>query len=169
MINFCNRAVILIVAIVATAWVAKVNHKTDFIKEIRDEIKEIRAEINGIFRRLSPAVVISESPLKLSALGKQIAEDINVQDWIDKIKLDTKDMVSEENIDAYEVQKKCFEYANEDLLADVMEIDVSLGKRMKDSAYNHGLEIGHVQKVVAVVLRDKILKELGLTLKDSSK
>ena len=65
-------------------WIGGMNaHKaavTEFMAEIRDDIK-------SILRRLSPAVA-SGSPLRLTDLGKAIAESLEASTWPNVLRQD---------------------------------------------------------------------------------
>ena len=144
------------------AWVGKMNSDMstvkDFIKEIRDDIKEI-------FKCLPPVTATSKSPIQLTDLGEEVADEIAVETWAHELKQKINTEL-EGKPDPYEVQEICFQYAEKHLFDAIKEFDEddALAKKIKGSAYNHGLELDQVLMVVGIVLRDKALADLDLEL-----
>lgn len=155
--------IIILVAIIiaVTSWVTKVNVSrstlADFIKEIRDDIKKI-------FDRLPAPTIASQSPIRLTDLGNEIATEIKVHEWISDYAARLSGSI--ESKSAYDIQEFCFQQAQEKLLADVESGVVTriTGEDIKMSAYNHGLELKGVFDVVGVVLRDEMLKRLNIDM-----
>ena len=127
-------------------WIGGMNaHKaavTEFMAEIRDDIK-------SILRRLSP-VVASGSPLRLTDLGKAIAESLEASTWAERVApgLETR----AEGMPPYEIQDLCSDYVRKEAV-----FDEAQQAKIKESAYNNGLERDQVLDVLMVVLRDRLL------------
>ena len=63
-----------------SGWKTGVDNDRSAFKEFMQEIRE---KINEIFLRLpSPKVTVTESPLRLSKFGKQLAEEIKAEQWV---------------------------------------------------------------------------------------
>ena len=143
-------------------WEGQVDADRTSFKEF---MRKIERKLDQIFDRLPPSpVTTSRSPLQLTDLGKQIAEEIDVQTWVHHFKQKIKGRIAEHN--PYEVQEVCFKYADENLLDDIKDVDQGevWVKKIKGSAYDHGLPLEDVLKVAGIVLRDKMLEDLNLEL-----
>lgn len=138
---------------------------TDFMQEIRTDVKEI-------FLRLPAETARSSSPITLTELGQQIAEEIKVDTWLNEYTEKVQKGIQPDT-NPYEIQEACFRYADEQFMEDltavteinkaVSEIDKSAIKAdIELSAYNHGLPLDKVLRVVGVKLRDNILRNFNL-------
>ena len=158
--------ILIVITVLATNWITKVNASrstlAEFIKEIRDDIKKI-------FDRLPAPTVASQSPIRLTDLGREIAEEIKVSEWVSECADGLQGRI--ESKSAYDIQEFCFQYAQNELIEDLgktvtdsTELQSALFPAVEDiklSAYNHGLELKQVLEVVGVMLRDEMLKRSG--------
>jgi len=155
---------LIVLAVVLTNWITKVNFTrstlVSFIEEIRGDIKEI-------FRRLPAETALSSSPITLTELGQQVAEEIKVDSWLNKYVGNVQKQISPDT-NPYEIQDVCFRYADEQLMEEltrVAETNKSASFIKADielSAYNHGLTLDKVTRVVGVKLRDQILRNFNM-------
>ena len=66
-------------------------------------------------------------------------------------------MVGErQNKQPYEIQEFCFKFANDE------EYDPKMVSKIQASAYNHGVDIDQIKRVLAIELRDALLRKLSL-------
>ncbi len=153
--------ILIVITVIATNWITKVNASrstlAEFIKEIRDDIKKI-------FDRLPAPTIASQSPIRLTDLGREIAEEIKVREWVSECADRLHGRI--ESKSAYDIQEFCFQYAKQELIGDLEEGIISLinSEDIKTSAYNHGLELKQVLEVVGVMLRDEMLKRSGIAM-----
>ena len=127
-------------------WHGKVNSDRssfkEFMKEVRDDIKEI-------LQRLPNPPLSASSPLRLTDFGEKIAHNISAGEWADQI----VEEVSKEVIgkSPYEIQEFCFTH--------VQSLKVSPDQKLllDNCAYEHGIDVETVLKVLGVVVRDKLL------------
>lgn len=133
------------------------DHKilVDFMQEIRDEVKEI-------FKRLPALTTQPGSPTTLTDLGKEIAQEIQIAQWVPQYAREHLSALRGEN--PYEVQKACLYHART-----FLENHLSKAKMddtvdaMKMSAFQHGVSLEQVQDVAGIALRDEVLKLLNIS------
>lgn len=124
---------------------------------IEKAITTIQNDIKGILRALPPKPIETDSPIRLNDLGRKISSELDAANWAEN-KVD--DLIEDlRDKQPYEIQEYCFEYVTGKGFVDS---DDRL-RQVNDSAYNHGLDVGQVLRVVGVELRDVILKRLGLS------
>lgn len=137
--------------IAVSIWGGRVQeHKkgvTEFMKEIRDDIKKI-------FDRLPPNPVGAGSPMKLTELGEEISKEISAKQWAIRT---AESLVGKiEGKKEFEVYDFCVKYVNEDFQPTEEQNDM-----LRESAYEHGIKNEQVLGVLAVELRDALLKLAG--------
>ena len=142
-------------------WAGRVMTKqaafSEFMKEMKGEIKEISTNVARILTRLDriDRDVISESPLRLTNLGEQVADTLEADDWAEKIAEDVYDEVQGKR--KYEIQIFSFEYAkDEDNFSDG-ELEL-----IQEIAYDHGMTESRVRRVLGIKIKDKLISMLGL-------
>ncbi len=144
-------SVTLVLAITAFAyrygkWQGEVN--SDRI-QFGKFIEEIRRDIKDILSRLQPSPTASASPIQLTVIGERISENINARSWAEKI---ANEMVDEtKELDSLEIQNMSFEKAQE------FTPDEDMHKKMRDSAFQEGIDLDGIRKVLGVELRDRLL------------
>ncbi len=138
-------------------WKGQVDTDRDNFKEF---MAEVRKKLDEIFERLPPKTATSESPIKLTSLGKKVSQEIQASGWA---KQAASSLISQvENKSHYDIQEFCLEHVKgESVLTEEMD------KMVKSSAYNNGIEKGQVLRVLAVELRDAIFEQLNMD-KDAS-
>ncbi len=122
------------------------------IRELRAEIRAIRADIGHILRQLQPVAGQEYRPLRLSELGERIAVEIGADAWARVASRELKDRV--EGGDPYDLQEFCFEFANRDF-----KPDGEFLARINSSAYEHGVHRSKVLDVLAIALRDELIRQ----------
>ena len=125
---------------------------TDFMAEIRTDVKKI-------FQRME-STVSGESPLKLTELGQSISETLGAAAWAERTAKETADKIPDKQ--PYVIQTYCFDFVRRsDMLSD------ELTRKIQESAYNNGIEVARVEDVLAIELRDALLKIHGLAPAES--
>ena len=135
-------------------WIGSVNtdrkNFSGFMTDIRGDIKDIREKISGILLSIKSPSITSDSPLRLSELGKRVSVNINAEDWA---KVKAREIVEKtRDLDVFQIQELSFETALN------FEPEEELSKKMRDSAFKEGINLNDVRKVFAVVLRDELLE-----------
>lgn len=137
----------------AGTWVGNMNAMktvfTGFMQEIRDDIKKI-------FSKLPSDTLQATSPLRLSDKGKGVSSKTGAAAWA-KLKaeeLPDKDVPQT----AYDIQAFCFDL----IRAGDFDPGEELKSKMKTAAFEHGTSIADVENVLAIELRDELLKRRGL-------
>ena len=132
----------------------------DFKETVGKAIGEIQRDIKQILGRLPPVAVVSESPLRLTDLGKQISTELNAGEWATQLANTVIDQLQGKQ--PFEIQEFCFDYVTSEKFMGSQERK----NQVQNSAYSHGLEVDQIQRVFGIELRDVILKRLGLQAPD---
>ena len=119
-------------------------------------LKQVEEKITNIPERLlSPAVVETNSPIKLSDFGRKISANLSVDRWAANHALRLVDKASGKQ--EFEIFEMCVEY-----VADQFDSDLDLNKNSRKGAYEVGTDVEKVKRVYAVELRDALLAHLDL-------
>ncbi len=134
----------------------KVDERLDCVdRKIETNSTAINQLRQIVFTRLNIPSVTSESPLRLSELGKTLSEEIDAGAWVERIADQLK--VSVAGKDAYEIQSFCFDYVeNTDQYSDQER------RIIHKVAYQRGIMAEEIRRVLAIELRDKLLEHTGL-------
>ena len=98
----------------------------------------------------------SKSPIVLTESGEELAEEVSAQEWVDRVSGTLKEEVKD--LDAYGIQDFCFEYVDRE----ENQYNPEEEKVIRDSAFKRGISTYYIRQVLAIKLRDKLLKEAGL-------
>lgn len=153
---FSTPVIVTAVVVVASAfigvgvWIGRVNSDRASFKEF---MQEIRSDIKRIFERLPPATIAGQSPIRLTELGKKIADEIGAEELVSPhvvgIGSKAKDKIE------YEIQEMCFKFIDE-----MYPTLTPLPKaKIQTAAYDNGIDVGQVLDVLRVVLRDAVLNQ----------
>ncbi len=147
----------LVIAAIGAAWRYGVwrgkvdSDRTNF----QQFMQEVRADIKQILGRLPPPPPVSaSSPLRLTDLGRQISQDTGAEKWAESAFAELLEEI--EGKDPFGIQTIAFDYANQFAPSD------GLLAKMRNSAFDNGLDLEGVRRVLGVVLRDLLLRERGL-------
>ena len=119
-----------------------------------ESLKQVEEKITNIPERLlSPAVVETNSPIKLSDFGRKISANLSVDRWAadHALRLVNKASGKQE----FEIFEMCVKY-----VADQFDSDLDLNKYSRKGAYEVGTDVEKVKRVYAVELRDALLAHL---------
>ncbi|MCY4673252.1 MAG: hypothetical protein OXD43_05725 [Bacteroidetes bacterium] len=137
-------------------WKGKVDTLLESIVKDLERIGEELTELRKIvFSRFGNSVISSDSPLRLTAFGETISREITAQAWVERV----ADSLYEDikGMDAYEIQVFCFEYVES-----TDEYSNEEQKAIRHAAYKRGIKTKDIRQVLAIELRDKLLKNAGL-------
>ncbi len=156
----------IVTAIIAAAgallgigiWVGAI---TTNVKTLKGFMTEIRDDIKKIFERLpapttASTTTASNSPIRLTELGTQISEKLDAKAWAtaEAEKLFGKT----EGADALGIQEAAFEHAQN------FEPPEELLGKMRNSAFERGVDLDGVRDVLGVELRDVLLDRRSIHL-----
>ncbi len=130
----------------------------EFMNEIRRDIKEIRDRLTGGI----PPAVEPGSPLQLTEYGEKLAKSLDAEQWAEKESAGLLPKV--QGKDAYEVQELCSAY-----VFDELKPTEAQERTMRKCMYEHGATRTHVNEVLSLVLRNRLLRELGFNVSCSLK
>ncbi len=120
-------------------------------EEIKRDIDVIREDIKRILNLLpsTPALVQGDSPLRLTEFGKQVSASMRAPAWAGQVALELKHELAGKQ--PYQIDAMSRKYVQDDLSDEMKE-------RVAIAAYEFGIEEDGVHRVLAVVLRDKLLE-----------
>ena len=127
--------------------------------EIRDDIKNINKRLEKIFHLLPKPIEATTSPRSLTDYGKELSEKIGASEISDTILSEVTEQVKDFN--AYQIQEHCFVFSKDELLENLKNDNPDIYKKIHDVAFEEGLEIEKLTRVIALELRDKILSDLN--------
>ena len=138
--------------------------KDEFARTVGGSIETIQTDIKRIFRLLSEGdTVESSSPLRLTDLGRTISGFLEAGNWARTTAEKVASEIPKSEVHPYGIQSYCFEYVKR-----VDTISESLRRKVQEAAFNNGIEINKVERVLAIELRDVLLKRFGLEAPEKS-
>ena len=155
-----SAATILLVAIIRglmkySEWKGGVNSDrksfSEFIKETKGILEEIRNDIKQIFHKLDPPVAESKSPMQLTEYGEELSQKLNAQDWAERTAPTVLAKVSGKQ--PFEIHNFCKDF--------VQEFSVKTHPDVFERSYESGITDENMKIVLAIVLRDELLKQIG--------
>ena len=133
------------------------------VDELKLRVDELKARVDDIWglvaKHWGHPIEGANSPRALTDYGTSIAKDVNAKDiaklFVDKISANAKEM------NAYEIQEYCFEYAEQELLEELKNNHKTHYETITNYAYEKGMDISNVERVIGFVLRDAVLEKSG--------
>ena len=119
-------------------------------KAFSDLLSEVRDDVKRLLRRTPGGTVAGRSRLGLTDLGKKVSRKIAGAEWARRLAPDLKEQLAGKA--AYEIQAACMEYAR------TLELSGDEKTLVLEVAFEHGLAESDVREVVAIELRDRLLK-----------
>ena len=133
------------------------------VSEIKKDLETLTKRVDKIyevfFERGLGKTLESQSPIKLNQLGREIADELDLDSIADIHTLALK--AQAENLNPYEIQQLCFRYAQNDLADELQDKAPEQFKAISLTAFNKGIPREDVLKIIGVLLRDRILKLMG--------
>ena len=129
----------------------KLDQFSDFAKEVRQDLKEVRQDIKQIFLRLPPPPVAGDSPLQLTDFGEKMADFTKAKSWASDLAPSLRADVAGKR--PFEVDEFSRSFVHGRLSDDMKE-------SVAACAYEFGVERDAVLKVLQVVLRNELLRQI---------
>ena len=150
-----NPIVFVLILTIATGlfyagrWTGNVNTDRENFKNF---MKEIRDKIDKIFERLpAPPPIATSSPLQLTDFGEKISACADGKNAADAI---ANEIVQQaEGMNPYQIQEFSKEY-----MKNTFEPTPDQFTKFGNCAYEHGVKYDQVLEVIAIELRDRLLK-----------
>ena len=112
-----------------------------------------------IISKFGRSVEQADSPVTVTDYGKDLSGRINaeavVDVYADNLYEETKGM------NAYQVQEHCFIFCKEKLLNDLEKKDKAKFDNLSAVAFDEGIEIEKLMRIVGILLRDRVLSMKG--------
>ena len=145
--------------IVIGRWVGAVNADRgtfrSSVEALRDEIREIRDvrdDIRKMLQRYPSNTVSSDSPLKLTDVGIKVSEVLGAAKLAADLAAELRSRA--EGKHAYDIQELAFRFVR-----DEYGPDAEIEAKIKQCAYDNGLNRDEVLDVLAIELRDRLLPD----------
>ena len=138
----------LVGAIVKFArWTGRVDSSLDTLAK---GIAEIREDIKKLLHGQPSKTVSSDSPLQLTDLGKRISATLGTSSIVDSLAQELQGRAKGKQ--AYDIQELSFGF-----IRDEYRPSNDIDTRIKQCAYENGIDRDEVLDVLAVELRDRLL------------
>ena len=139
-----------------TRWHADVDSDRNsfkaFVASIKQDIEKIHSRIDDIFGKLGgPATLKNASPTTLTELGQSISETLGASAWAEERAPGLLERVT--NAGAYDIQVFAYQYVEEEFTP-----NPAMEATIKQCAYENGLRRKQVINVLAIELRDRLLR-----------
>ena len=125
------------------------------VEAVRDEIREIRDDIRKLLQGQPSNTVSSDSPLKLTEVGIKVSEVLDAAKLADDLAAELRPRA--EGKHAYDIQELAFRFVR-----DEYGPDAEIESKIKQCAYDNGLNRNEVLDVLAIELRDRLLPDSEL-------
>ena len=159
--DWSNPLVYIVAGGAILGWVIRVERglskKDESITFLKDAVKELKSDIKQLFRDQSAvstgSVVERNSPLHLTDRGHSISEELDVTAWATQTAQDIFPKLKVSH--PYDVQVFCMDYVDHP-----SNFDTEFMDRIKYYAYEEGFSMSQIRDVLAIELRDAIVKKL---------
>ena len=142
---------------------------TKRVDKLAEEVVALTKRVDKIyeifFDRGVGKTLADHSPLGLNDLGKKIAEELDLESLAEIHAPVMKARTAKLN--PYDVQRLCFKYVQNDLVAELREKSPEQFEDISLMAYKHGIPREDVLQIVGVLLRDSILTSMERSDSDS--
>ena len=102
----------------------------------------------------------ASSPMSLNNRGKELSKEMDAARIASKYKAKLVDKARDEDGGPYQIQESCFDCAAKEILKDLEEKDKETFRHLTDIAYNEGVQIEIIMRIVGLVLRDQVLQAI---------
>ena len=144
-------ATLVVIAFKVGKWTGGVNTSLTAFKEA---VVEIRGDIKKILQWIPSKTVDSDSPLKLTTVGGKVSKSIDAPSIVKGLATDLR--VKADGKLPYDIQELCF-----DFIRDEYKPSDEIEKNIKQCAYENGIDVAEVMDVLAIELRDEVLRLIG--------
>ena len=134
------------------------NHTQTIKGEVRKEVGEILLILAGQMKNKS--YLGGSSLLSLKEPGKKLSKKMDAPAIARQYKDELVRIAKDKKLNPYQIQEDCFTYAATKILKNVKQDKESFDK-LAAVAYDEGTDLSVLMQIVAVVLRDQVLAEVG--------
>ena len=138
---------VLVLFFKGSKWFGATNTRLDKLDEC---IKVIGEDIKKILLRLPQMTFVGQSPVRLTEFGEKISAEIKAKEWVFKHALNLKTEIYGSR--EFEVFEKSLAYVVEQ-----MDKDNEFSQAIRETAYQHGVDLEQIWKIYAIELRDYLL------------
>lgn len=146
----------IIGSLIAIAWYSsgRFAKSETLLSTIDKRLTNVEGRFSGAFQ--------SQSPISLTVRGNKLLEDSGLKKYIDDNKndLSLNCKVKKNLNNAYDVQETSFN------LLDSLVFDTNFDLKIKEYAFQQGIDIAVLKRVGGIYLRNLLLEELGMKEKD---
>ncbi len=129
---------------------------TEFSRRTEGDIKELRQDVKVMMTRVLALPVGKNSPLHLTDIGERMSKDISGRAWATDVAHALRHKI--EGKEPYEIHEFSFQYVKKEL-----EPDPDLASKIGRCAYETGYSRDDVLDVMAIELRDALMRLAGLS------
>ena len=123
----------------------------DAFQSMQEDIRKIQDDIRGLFLKMDSGTVKEASPLGLTDLGEKIARELNLREWLN---VEANQLVDQiEGKAEFEVHDFCVHYVDK-----MIEESPQWDRKLRAAAYEYGLALPSVSIVLAIELRNELLR-----------
>ena len=134
-----------------------------FVTEMREQfMPEIRGKFEELLKTLPRSAFAPGSPLRLTDLGRQVAECLESREWASRVGGELK--LQAERLEPYQIDDLARQYIEKNVNADEGE----WAERIKKCAFESGVKREELPVVLRIVLRDELLRLTGQPLDSES-
>ena len=132
---------------------SKLFHHEGKLTYLDDVVKDIHQVI--MQRDGGRPVILSDSPLKLSDYGIELAEKIAADEIVARYTMQMHNATR--GMNAYQIQEYCADFCRDKLPADLENNYPDMFATLSDVAFNEGIVMEKLTQVIGIKLRDKML------------
>ena len=133
------------------------------VETLAQKVEHLSHKVDDVYRRVMDdsfrSVEKVDSPIALSDYGKELFDLIDagkiVDVYAEKIYNETQEM------NTYKVQEYCFTYCKEKLMEELEANDKEQSEKMAFVAFDQGINMEKIMRVVGIALRDRVLQMGG--------
>ena len=125
----------------------------DFMKSLDTKIDRLQQSVTKLINWDDGPALAGNSPLGLSELGQRISDDLDIPAMAKELAPSVKSLV--EGMLPYDIQEFCFNFIRDDY-----KPSEEADKRIKNYAFEFGLDADDVLDVLSIRLRNVLVEEV---------
>ncbi len=164
-----NDVSLLIAIILVIGWCFAIHLKIQDFEPLRKNASSILAVVKKVekinetlINRYGKDVTRIDSPVSLSDYGIQLSQKIDAPSIVTEYAPKLTQKAKEKHMNRYQIQKNSFTLAKQ-ALENLEKIDKKRFDRLANLAYEEGIEIESLIKILGLELRDEVLKSVNRT------
>ena len=124
------------------------------VREIKEAVDKIRDNTNSVLHELTSKTLNPGSPLEPNELGYKVSKSIDAPSIVKGLASGLRERADGKL--PYDIQELCF-----DFIRDEYKPVEDIEKKIKQCAYDNGISRVDIMDVLAVKLRDEIIRLIG--------